>query len=123
MTALLSRLTSLVQILEQMDAAANWCEQIAGQSGQQARSGIAEVAGLTNNLHALKGIAAQRDRSIFQPVVHYLDWRFRMMPATSPSETFGYHARVYRAAARVLCQAGSLVSEFVAANQEAVESR
>jgi hypothetical protein len=107
-----------------MHAAANWCEQIVGQSGQQARSGFAEVAaGLTDSLHASKGIAAQRDWSIFRPAVHYLDWRFRMMPAMPPSETLGYHTREYRAAARLLCQSGSLVSEFVAANQEAVESR
>lgn len=74
MAALLLRLTSLVQILERMHAAANWCEQIAGQPGQQARSGIAEVAaGLTNSLDALKGSAAQYDCSIFRPVVHYLE--------------------------------------------------
>jgi hypothetical protein len=74
------------------------------------------AAVLTNSLETLKTVTAKKDWAMFRPVVHYLDWRLRMMPAMPPGETFGYHAREYRTAANLLCQAGSLVSRFVQRN-------
>jgi hypothetical protein len=91
---------------------------------QQACASIAATAAaLTSNLEALKAVTTINDWSMFRPVVHYLDWRLRMMPTMSPGQTFAYHAQEYRTAQNLLCRAGSAAIQFVAMNHEAEESR
>jgi hypothetical protein len=81
MTAALPRLTSLVRILEQMHAAAMWCDPMNQRPGQLACSRIAAVAVvLRNSLQAIED-SCGAERLVD---VHCLDWRFRTMPAIPP---------------------------------------
>jgi hypothetical protein len=80
-------------------------------------SGIAgKATQLMRDLDALKSLTEKSERTIFRPVVHYLDWMLRLMPVLPPTETFLSHAKQYCTAAKLLRAANGLVSDFLARN-------
>ena len=108
---------SLAQILEQIQGAAIACATMATQ--RQSYSDIGSTtAKLTDTLAALKSLTEDAEWMMFRPVVHYLDWRLRMMPVLSPKETFTSHALEYRVAARLLRDATGLLRGAVEGNQD-----
>jgi ADP-heptose:LPS heptosyltransferase len=104
---------SLVQSLQQMAATASKCVELSGRQDRAAGNAVVQLAPLlTKAMTALLQRTAQADAGGFQPVMHYLDWRFRMMPKMAPTETFAYHAREYQKAAMMLERAWHLVEEI-----------
>jgi len=107
----------LAQTLDQMSAAAMACAKMRTQ--RDSYSGVGPtVEKLTNTLEGLKSLTENAEWTMFRPVVHYLDWRLRMMPVLPPEDTFSSHAREYRAAANLLRDASGLLSAALEGNQD-----
>jgi len=107
----------LGQTLDQMHAAAMACAKMSTQ--RDSCSGVGPtVEKLTNTLEGLKSLTENAEWTMFRPVVHYLDWRLRMMPVLPPEDTFSSHAREYRAAANLLRDASGLLSAALEGNQD-----
>jgi ADP-heptose:LPS heptosyltransferase len=106
----LQTMTPIVQTLDQMSAAASKCEEVSTRRDPEAGAAVKRLAPkLMEGLQALLARTAKADALAFQPVMHYLDWRLRMMPVMPPRETFAYHAQEYEAAAAMLRRCGALV--------------
>jgi hypothetical protein len=82
-------------------------------------SGIGPVAAnLSNRLDALKSLVEKIEWAAFRPIVHYLDWRLRMMPVLPPQDTFVFHAKEYRTAANLLRDANALLKGALVGNRD-----
>jgi ADP-heptose:LPS heptosyltransferase len=68
---------------------------------------------LTRSMEVLLASTSKPCALPFRPVVHYLDWKLRMMPLLTPGETLARHAREFRNAASMLCRAAALVSDSI----------
>ena len=111
---LLQTMRPIVQTLEQMSAAAGKCQELSAHRDPGTGAAVNRlVPKLMDGLQALLARTAQADALAFQPVMHYLDWRLRMMPRTPPRETFAYHAQEYQAVAAMLRRCGALVQELL----------
>jgi ADP-heptose:LPS heptosyltransferase len=120
--ALLRNLASFTQVFEQMRQAAQTCHNLADTMDSAASSKITAIcSALTDSLEKLLAVTAKGPCAMFAPVVHYLDWRLRMMPALPPAQTFAYCAKEYRAAEVLLQQAGELIHSFPKENAETAE--
>jgi ADP-heptose:LPS heptosyltransferase len=108
---------SLAQVLEQMQEGATACATMSTQHDSRSSIGL-EVAKLTNALDGLKSLTENAEWTMFRPVVHYLDWRLRMMPVLPPKETFTSHALEYRLAARLVRDATGLLRGALEGNQD-----
>jgi hypothetical protein len=100
----------VVQTLQQMSVAAVKCEQSSRRIDRDAGNVVNQLAPvLIRTLNTLLESTAAPGARAFQPVLHYLDWRLRMMPVLPPAETFAYHACEYRSAANMLDRCWSLL--------------
>ncbi len=108
---------ALTQILEQMRAAAEVYAQMSTQ--RDAYSGIGPIAAnLASRLDALTSLVRKIEWALFRPVVHYLDWRLRMMPVLPPQDIFVLHAKEYRTAATLLRDANALWKGALGGNRD-----
>jgi Glycosyltransferase family 9 (heptosyltransferase) len=120
-SALRQNADSLARALEQMHAAAATCAEMSTQ--RDSRSGIGRIAAkLTNGLDGLKSLTEKAEWAAFRPVVHYLDWRLRMMPILAPKDTFACHAREYRTAANLLLVANAVLKDALEGTQDRARS-
>jgi ADP-heptose:LPS heptosyltransferase len=104
-------LKPIVQTLQQMSVAAAKCEKSSKRIDRESGTVVNQlVPVLIRTQKTLLQCTAGADGRAFQPVVHYLDWRLRMMPQLPPVETFAYHVREYQAAAAMLSQCWSLLA-------------
>jgi hypothetical protein len=106
-------MSPIVQTLQQMSVAAAKCEESSRRMDSDAGTVVNHlVPVLVRTLKTLLNCTAGAEARAFQPVMHYLDWRLRMMPLLPPVETFAYHAREYGRAAAMLDRCWSLLVEF-----------
>jgi len=120
-TDLLQRTASVVQALEDMMGAAEKCEELSKRTDEKTAAGIQSIAPLLmRSMEALRALTQNAEPAAFKPVVHYLDWRLRMMAALPPAETFAHHLKEFRTAASLLCRAGSMLGELVLKKAPAV---
>ena len=108
---LLSKMKPIEQTLQQMSIAASKCEESSRHMDTEAGAIVNQlVPVLIRTQKTLLKCTANPDSRAFQPVMHYLDWRLRMMPPMPPVETFAYHAKEYQAAAAMLNRSWSLLA-------------
>jgi ADP-heptose:LPS heptosyltransferase len=107
---LLNAMKPITQTLQQMSIAAAKCEKNSRRIDRDAGAVVNNlVPVLIRTLKTLLKCTSNADSRAFQPVVHYLDWRLRVMPLLPPVETFAYHGREYRNAAAMLDRCWSLL--------------
>ena len=109
LTEILQKAETLARILGQMHSAARLCGENAN-SGREARwrPEITSTAStLICSLEEMKKLVATPEWRALAPVIHYLDWRVRMLPQLPPHETFLVHGDEYATAAQMLRDAST----------------
>lgn len=76
-----------------MYIAAKECEALTSEATPESAARVnAIAAALAHALETLSNVVTGEESSTLRPVVHFLDWRLRMMPLLPPAATFRYHA-------------------------------
>lgn len=76
---------------------------MSSEAGSESRARVNAIApALAQALESLSNVVKCKESAMFRPVVHYLDWRLRMMPLLAPAAIFRYHAGECRKAAQIL---------------------
>lgn len=98
------RIVLFTRILRDLARAATKCRELSIHPQRESASEVSRTTGqLVRGLERLKELA--EEHAFVKPVIHFLDWKCRMMLPQAPDATFAAHQREYTIAAEILEQA------------------
>jgi hypothetical protein len=105
-------LVAAVELLERMAPVAAKGQELCGKTKLPSAATMGAITQmLVQKMEELKIFAV--GKTVLYPVVHYLDWKLRMMPMLAPEATFAHHEHEYRRTASLLREAAGLVERFL----------